>query len=335
MFFLDSINLYISSGKGGDGCTSFFRSLYSSFGKPDGGNGGKGGSVYFLGDKNLNSFYYLNYNLIYKAEDGENGQSNLKTGKNGKDLFIKVPLGTSIYDNERNLFFGEIVFDGEKLLVLEGGKGGYGNFFLRSCDASIFNKMILGASSKIAYFHLELKILADVGLLGLPNVGKSMFINVISNSLSKSADYSFTTLHPFLGVLNFDFLNKIVIADLPGIIHDSSLGRGLGFSFLKHLIKTKLLLHFIDISVVNSIPSLFNDLLIINNELNGYNSKLLNINKWLILTKIDLVDNSVVFSFDRDYLTKLNYNNIFFISSKNKIGLKKLCFNISEFFLLN
>lgn len=330
MFFVDSIDIYVSSGKGGNGCVSFNRSAGGSLGRADGGNGGKGGDVYFFGDRNIKTFNNLKFNLNYKSEDGFNGEPNLRTGKNGEDLYISVPLGTVIYDKERNVFIGEVLKDHDDFLVLKGGRPGYGNFFLKSCDKNIFCKLILGGQAKLAKFHLELKILADVGLLGFPNVGKSLFINRVSNVSSKVGDYSFTTLYPVLGTLKFFNFNKILIADIPGIIEGSCLGVGLGFNFLKHLLKTKLLLHFIDIKNISCKRSLLKELVVLNNELKNYNLDLLNIKKWLIFNKSDLVND--FYFIDKKYLIKFNYYNLFFISSKNDVGLKKLCFNLSEFF---
>lgn len=333
MVFIDSIDIYASSGKGGNGCISFLTYSKSSK-KPDGGNGGVGGNVYFLGDSKLTDFSLLKFNLNYKAFDGENGRSKIRTGKNGKDLYIKVPIGTIIYDIQHSFCFGEILNDGDKIMVLSGGKAGYGNYFLRSCEDRILNKMILGGDSKLLYFHLELKLLSDVGLLGFPNVGKSKFINVVSNSLSKSDYYSFTTLIPFLGVLKFDFFKNIIISDLPGIIHNSHLGKGLGFDFLKHLLKSKLLLHFIDVNSHMSYDSVFSEISLINNELKLYNEKLFFLKKWLVFNKIDLRTKLDFFLYKKDIISEFNYDNIFFISSKEGYGLKKLCYNINEFFIL-
>lgn len=328
MFFIDSIDLYISSGKGGNGCISFSKN--GGHNKANGGNGGRGGDVYFVGDKNVITFNNLKFNLNYKACDGLNGEPNFRTGKSGNDLLIYVPLGTFIYDNERNIFIVEILKDKDKFLILKGGRPGFGNFFLKSCDKNIFDKLVLGGSSKLTKVHLELKLLADVGLLGFPNVGKSLFINNVSNVFSKVEDYSFTTLHPVLGTLKFFDFNKILIADIPGVIEGSSLGVGLGFNFLKHLLKTKLLLHFVDIYNIKSKKDLLREIIVLNNELKTYNLDLINIKKWLIINKIDLVLDS--YKIDKRFLLKFNYSNIFYISSKDKIGLKKLCFNISILF---
>lgn len=334
MFFVDFINLYVSSGNGGNGAISFLNTVSGLFKKPDGGNGGKGGDVYFVGDKNLKTFSKLKYNINYKAENGFNGKGNCKTGKNGNDLKIKVPLGTAVYDVERNLFFGEILNDGEALLVLKGGRPGYGNFFLKSCEQSIFNKLIIGGRSKIMHFHLELKLLSDVSLLGFPNVGKSSFINNVSNVFSAVANYPFTTLFPIIGIVRLKYFDDLVFADLPGIIKNSCLGAGLGFNFLKHLLKTRLLLHIIDVDTIYSRNSFLRSLLIINNELKRYNINLFKVEKWLIFNKLDLVDKFDFNFLSKNILLKLNYTNLFFISSKNRIGLKKLCFNINEFFSL-
>ncbi len=334
MFFVDFIDLYLSSGRGGNGAVSFLSTVSGVSKKPDGGNGGRGGDIYFVGDRNLKTFSKLKYNVNYKAEDGANGRGNCKTGKNGSDLKVKVPLGTIIYDVERNLFFGEVLSDGEELLVLRGGRAGYGNFFLRSCDQLIFNKLVIGGCSKVIHVHLELKLLSDVSLLGFPNAGKSSLITNISNVFSAVSDYPFTTLQPIIGAVRLKYFNDLVFADLPGIIKNSCLGAGLGFNFLKHLTKTRLLLHVVDLSILHSKISFFRNLLVINNELKRYNIDLFKIEKWLVFNKIDLVDDLNFEFLNKNVLLKFNYTNLFFISSKYKIGLKKLCFNINEFFSL-
>lgn len=331
MSFIDEINIYVSSGKGGGGAVSFSRNKCSRFNIPDGGNGGKGGNVYFLGDENYTTFYHLKFKLNYKAEDGLNGKSNRKTGRNGRDLIIKVPIGTSIYDCERNILLGEIFRQGDKLLVVSGGNPGYGNFFFKQSNL-FYNRIKMGGYAILKYLHLELNLLADVGLLGFPNVGKSLFVNNISNIFSKVGNYSFTTLKPKIGLLK-NYINKnIVIADIPGLVNFSSQGIGLGFKFLKHLSKTTLLLHFIDLSIIKNKKELLKSIFIINMELMNFDTKVLLKEKWLILNKNDLILNFNLFFFSKKLLKKFDYKFIFSISSKNKNSLKKLSFNIGEYF---
>ena len=324
MKFIDEINIYVASGKGGDGLFSF-----SNIKTPDGGNGGKGGDIYLIGNKNNLTFSHLKFKSIYKAENGFSGSGNNKTGKNGKDLYITVPLGTLIYDYELNLLLGTILKHDDKLLIVKGGTPGLGNYYLKNKYLES-NKFKIGAKSVLKFLHLELNILANVGLLGYSNVGKSSFINKISNVISKTGNYNFTTLVPILGVLKNYTKYKIVIADMPGITYLASQGRGLGLNFLKHISRTQLLLHFIDLVSMHNKFSLFKRILIINNELNSAypESK----KKWLILSKIDLYKNVYFFSFIKKLKIKYNYNLIFITSSKDKTGFKKLSFNIGEYF---
>ncbi len=331
MSFIDEINIYVSSGKGGNGLVSFSKKKFSRFAVPDGGNGGNGGNVYFLGDKNYTTFFHLRFRSNYKAEDGFNGKSNGKTGKNGCNLFIKVPLGTLIYDCERGILLGEVIKHGDKILIVSGGISGYGNFFLKQ-SSQLYNKIRAGGNARLKYLHLELKLLANVGLLGLPNVGKSLFVNSVSDVFSKVGDYNFTTLKPKLGLLK-DYVNKnIIIADIPGLIRFSSKGMGLGFNFLKHLSKTVLLLHFIDLSIIKTKKDILRDIIIINRELKQFDSNFLHKEKWLILNKNDLIIKFDLYLFSKSLLKKFNYRFVFSISSKKKYSLKKLSFNIGEYF---
>ncbi|HFL8824423.1 MAG TPA: Obg family GTPase CgtA [Candidatus Azoamicus sp. OHIO1] len=331
MRFLDEIDLYVSSGKGGNGCLSFTRDSLSSFKKPDGGNGGKGGNVYLVGNKNLSTFYYLKFKNNYKAEDGHSGGRFKKTGRNGNDLFIDVPLGTTIIDNETDDFIGEILVHKQTVTVALGGGSGCGSFIFRS-DVSRMNKCVsLGKSAVLKYLHLELKILSDVGLLGFPNVGKSSFLNCVSAAKSMVADYEFTTIHPVLGVIDGYRAGNIVIADIPGIIENASVGVGLGIRFLKHLVKTKLLLHVVDISKATDFDALKNEIYVVLNELRSFDIDLYNKEKWLIFNKVDLLDNLKLRFLFNEFIMDFGYMNLFFISCKNGIGIRKLCFNVSEY----
>lgn len=332
MGFVDEIDIYVSSGKGGDGLFSFSSSKFSSYKVPNGGNGGSGGNAYFIGDENCFTFYKLKFRSNYKAEDGHSGQSNCKTGRRGKDLYIHVPLGTKVYDKERKIFLGEILCHNEKLSVACGGKAGYGNFFLRSYK-NASESLKPGGKLELKYLHLELNLLSNVGLLGFPNVGKSSCINSMSNTVSDVGNYSFTTLKPILGVLNGSFKKKIVVADIPGIIEFSSKGLGLGFKFLKHLSKTGLLLHIVDVSSIKTIDCFLREIFIINRELQAFDKIFFDKEKWLVFNKIDLVKKFNIKFFMKDFLKKFNYKLFFLVSSKKQIGLKKLCFNINQYFL--
>lgn len=331
MSFLDEIDLYVSSGKGGNGCLSFIKNNSMHLGTPDGGNGGKGGNVYLLGNRNVFNFYYLRFKKNYKANDGCSGGRSRKAGKNGKDLYIDVPLGTVVFDNESNSFLGEVLSHGQSILVAVGGNPGYGSFVFR-CNLHKINKSIsIGQCSVLRYLHLELKILSDVGLLGVPNAGKSSFLNCISGSKSKVANYEFTTLFPILGVIDKYKDFYISVADMPGIIEKASLGFGLGTTFLKHLLKTRLLLHIVDVSKFFSIKDLITELSVVINELKSFDDAFCFKEIWLILNKIDLVDSLNFELSDFNLIYKLNYKRVFFVSCKKKIGISKLCFNIGEY----
>lgn len=325
MKFVDEINFYVSSGKSGNGSSSF-----SIKNKPDGGNGGRGGNVYLVCDFSVKSFCHLNFMHVYKAGDGFNGQKNRKTGKNGNNLFIKVPEGTLVFDSERNIILGELLNNNDLLLVVSSGNPGYGNFYFRKYTDSIKN-FRFGSKSNLKCLYLQLNLLADIGLLGFPNVGKSSFICNASNSLSKISDYKFTTLYPILGILKL-FLKNLILADIPGIILNSSNGTGLGFTFLKHLLKTQLLLNFFDLSFIYYRYSFYKFFFIINNELNKFNLKFLFIRKWVILNKNDLINDLYFSYFFYNFIKKNRYYFIFFISSKKKYSLKKLVFNINRYF---
>ncbi|HIH2762393.1 MAG TPA: GTPase [Candidatus Azoamicus sp.] len=236
MTFFDEINIYVASGKGGNGLFSFSKNKNAKYKTSDGGNGGNGGHVYIKGNKNYLTLYKLKFKNKYKAEDGISGKKNNKTGKNGKNLEINVPIGTIIYDKERKLYIGEIKKHDEKIIVAKGGRSGYGNSNLKNITNSK-NNLKLGGESEIKLLHLELFLTTDVGLLGLPNVGKSSLINKITNSFYKTANYNFTTLEPNIAILKFFSKNRISITDIPGIIKFASKGKGLGPKFFKTFIK--------------------------------------------------------------------------------------------------
>lgn len=325
MKFSDEINIYISSGKGGNGLFSF-----SDKKKPDGGNGGNGGDVYLICDKNVLTFQHLNYMFNYKAENGFNGGKKNKTGKNGKNLIIKVPKGTTIYDCEKNFFLGKLEEHGEKLKIANGGKFGYGNFFLKN-NYKKFNKFKIGGNQVIKFIHLELNLVADIGLLGIPNTGKSSFINLTTKITSKIGEYKFTTTNPILACLKKIKNKNITIADMPGIISMSSDGKGLGFNFLKHFFKTKLLLYFNDISNIKNKFSFIKNFYIAKSEILKFDKLFVKKKIWIILTKNDITKNKFLINlkyFKKKFL-------IFNLSSKKSIGIKKLIFNINEYFNKN
>ncbi len=330
MTFFDEINIYVSSGQGGNGLFSFSKNKNAKHKTSDGGNGGNGGNIYIKGNKNYLTLYKLKFKNKYKAEDGAPGRKNNKSGKAGKNLDIHVPIGTVIYDKERKVYIGEIKTHGEKILVAKGGRSGYGNSNLKNID-ELKNNLKLGGESEIRFLHLELFLITDIGLLGLPNVGKSSLINKITNSCYKTGNYDFTTLQPNIAILKFFSKNRISVTDIPGIIRFASKGKGLGLTFLKHLSKNKLLLNIIEIKNNNTMTEI-KQIIIIKNELKKFDEQLLKKEKWLILNKIDLILKIDITNIKEKLGKKIHFNNIFFTSTKKNIGIKKLCFNINEFF---
>lgn len=326
MSFIDEIDFYISSGRGGNGAVSFLKKYNKLI--PDGGNGGDGGNVYIKGNKNCQTLNKIKAWKTYNAENGYNGQKSKKNGKNGKHLYINVPLGTTIFDNERKNLIGEILKENDVILIAKGGKGGIGNAYFKNNILEIIN---IGSKTEIKSIHLELYLLADIGLFGYPNSGKSSLINNLTNAKSKVHNYKFTTLKPVLGELKY-YNKKIIIADIPGIIQHANKGKGLGIKFLKHLSKTKLLLNIIDITNTINIKK---DLIILNKELKKFNKNLYYKEKWLILNKIDLLNFNSINNKILILLKLLNYKKIFLTSQKNYNGIKKLIFNLKEYFLKN
>lgn len=324
MTFIDEIDIYVSSGNGGNGSISFSHTKNNK--KYDGGNGGNGGNVYIIGNKNDLTLNKIKFKIKYKAEDGFNGENNSKKGKNGKNLYITVPIGTIIYDNERKIYLGEILKHNENILIAKGGNAGIGNKIFKK---NIQKNINVGKSGEIKFLHLKLHLLADIGLFGYPNTGKSLFLNTCTHAKSKVENYIFTTINPNLGAILYYKKKNIILADIPGIIKKASLGIGLGFNFLKHLLKTKLLLHIYDATQIKTNFNFFKHVIILNNELKKFDNILYKKEKWLVINKIDLIKTLKYIP----CIKKYNYTNIFFISLKKKIGIKKILFNIIEYYI--
>ena len=288
MKFLDQAKITIKAGDGGNGCCSFRREKFIEFGGPNGGDGGDGGSIIFNTVNGLNTLIDFRFTKHFKAERGQNGQSNNKTGASGKDLFLKVPVGTQIYAEDKKTLLFDLIKEGEKIKLATGGKGGLGNTRFKSSTNQAPRKTTKGKAGEEFEIWLELKIIADVGLVGFPNAGKSSFLSSVSRAKPKVADYPFTTLNPNLGVANIDE-KEIVIADIPGLIEGAHKGTGLGDKFLKHIERCKSIIHLIDINEDN----LFKRYQIIRNELKKYSSDLAKKKEFVVLNKIDLVDNEL------------------------------------------
>jgi GTP-binding protein len=288
MKFVDEAVIKVEAGHGGSGCMSFRREKFIPRGGPDGGDGGDGGSVYLVADNDLNTLIDFRYTRHYKAENGQGGMGGNCTGKGGDNLYIKVPVGTVVYDNATETLIGDLKQDGETLLVAQGGFHGLGNTRYKSSINRAPRQTSKGTQGEARELRLEMRVLADVGLLGLPNAGKSTLIRAVSSAKPKVADYPFTTMHPELGVVRVGPYKSFVMADIPGLIAGASEGAGLGHRFLKHLSRVVVLLHVIDIAPLDERSPLESAVEILN-ELEAYNPDLLKKPRWLVLNKIDIL----------------------------------------------
>ena len=288
MIFLDEAAIHVRAGRGGNGCVAFRREKFVPRGGPSGGDGGDGGSVYLVGQTNRNTLYHLRFASLYPAERGRHGEGSNKSGKSGDDLEIPVPLGTVVYDKETDELLGEILADGERLLVAGGGRGGRGNARFATATNQAPRRADPGQEGDERHLRLELKLLADVGVIGLPNAGKSTLISVVSAARPKIADYPFTTLVPQLGVVAEGPLTEpFVIADLPGLIAGAAQGAGLGIQFLRHVERCRVLLHLVDLS--NPEGSAAADLETVERELGAFNAELMERPRLIVGSKIDSV----------------------------------------------
>lgn len=318
--FLDEVKLKLIAGKGGDGSTSFRREKYVPMGGPDGGCGGHGGNIVFVAEKGLKTLIDLKYHKIIKADKGENGKGKNMTGKDALDVIIKVPLGTTIYDDDTNLIIADLTVDKEQVIVAEGGRGGKGNKAFATHDKPAPSFSELGEPGEIRYIRCELKLLADVGLVGMPSVGKSSILSSVSNSNPKIASYHFTTLNPNLGVVKLKDESTFVLADLPGLIKGASQGVGLGITFLKHASRTKILAHVIDMGSSEG-RNPIDDYETIRQEIVSYNDNLAHKKEIIIANKMDLpLAKENLLKFKKRYPDKV----IFEISALNHDGLEDL-----------
>ncbi|WP_185853169.1 GTPase ObgE [Blattabacterium cuenoti] len=314
--FVDFIKIYCKSGDGGSGCIHFYRDKHIARGGPDGGTGGKGGNILIQGNSHLHTFFHLKYNKHWIAKSGSPGKVNNITGSNGKDLLIEVPIGTVVKDEKKNIIT-EITRNCEKKILFEGGKGGKGNYFFKnSINQSPYHAQP-GIKTKGYWIFLELKILADVGLIGFPNTGKSTLLSMITRAKPKIGDFSFTTKVPHLGVVKMNF-DSFLVADIPGIIENASEGKGLGHHFLRHAERNSVLLFLISSETKNKRQ----EYLILLNELNKFNSNFLNKKRLLAISKSDLIDDKKKDKIREIFLTLKE--DIIFISSFTKEGLIEL-----------
>ena len=318
MKFLDQVKIYVKAGNGGDGSPSFRREKFIEYGGPDGGDGGKGGSVILKSEKNLNTLIDFRYQQHHKAERGENGMGQNRTGKSGEDLILKVPLGTQVFEEDNKTLIYDFTKPNEEFVAASGGKGGLGNTRFKSSTNRSPRKFTKGISGEEFIIWLQLKTIADIGIIGLPNAGKSSLLASITNANPKIANYQFTTLNPNLGVASYDD-TEITIADIPGLIQGAHEGTGLGIQFLKHIERCKTLLHLIDITN-NNLQAAYNQ---VKNELKNYSPDLLKKKELIVLNKIDLIDEESVKEIIDNFSKKIN-GEILTLSTFKKDSVKKI-----------
>lgn len=335
MKFVDETTILVVAGDGGNGCVSFRREKYIPRGGPDGGDGGDGGDVYLIADENLNTLIDYRFEKSFRAERGQNGQSRDCTGKRGKDIEVKVPVGTRVIDQGTGETLGDMTRHGQKLMVGKGGWHGLGNTRFKSSVNRSPRQKTMGTPGEKRDLQLELMLLADVGMLGLPNAGKSTFIRAVSAAKPKVADYPFTTLVPSLGVVRMDSEQSFVVADIPGLIEGAADGAGLGIRFLKHLERCRVLLHLIDIDPIDESDPVENARIILG-ELEKYSEKLFNKPRWLVFNKIDLISEEEAQSRAKAVAEALGWEDKYYlISAASRTGVNELCWDVMSFINAN
>ncbi len=331
MKFFDEAFIVVSGGNGGDGCISFRREKYITKGGPDGGDGGDGGDVWILADENINTLIFYRFKKNFFAEQGENGKKRNCTGKCGKDLFLRVPVGTRVINKDTQEIIGDMIIPNQRLIVARGGKHGLGNYRFKSSINRTPRYKTNGTPGEIRNIKLELMLLADVGMVGLPNAGKSTLVRLISSAKPKVADYPFTTITPCLGVVSSEKNRDFVIADIPGIIKGAANGMGLGINFLKHLERCRILLHLIDLVPIDGTDPVDNANIIFN-ELKSYSNNLYTKPLWLVFNKIDLLSENEARSRAKTIVSSLNWTlKYYLISALNYININDLCEDIKLF----
>jgi GTP-binding protein len=333
MKFVDEAEIHVHAGNGGNGCASFRREKFIPFGGPDGGDGGAGGSVFLVADENLNTLVDFRHQRIYRAGRGENGMSRQMHGKAGDDLTIRVPVGTVIINIDTDEIIGDLTEHGQRLKVAQGGDGGLGNIHFKSSTNRAPRKATSGFPGDSRELRLELKLLADVGLLGFPNAGKSTFIRAVSAATPRVADYPFTTLHPNLGVVRIDTDQSFVVADIPGLIEGAADGAGLGIQFLKHVARTSLLLHLVDMAPLDGETDPVEQVKTIEAELKQFDSALLKRPRWLVMNKADLLPEDERQKRAKEIVKRLKWKGPWFlISAIGREGTWPICLEAQKFF---
>ena len=332
MKFIDEANVRVEAGNGGNGVMGFRREKYIPFGGPDGGDGGDGGSVFLEASSEINTLVDFRFQKAYRAEHGKKGAGACCTGKGGDDLIVHVPLGTIVTDNDTSEIIGDLIQEGPRIKVAQGGFHGLGNTRFKSSTNRAPRKCTPGSPGEHRILHLELKLLADVGLLGMPNAGKSTLIRSMSSARPKVADYPFTTLEPNLGVVSVEEHRSFVMADIPGLIEGAAEGAGLGIQFLKHLSRTGLLLHMVDMAPFEGGNSPAEDVRKLQQELEKFSDELAERERWLVLNKLDLIPEDEVETRCQEVIDDLDWQGpVFKISAMQKQGTKQIMHAIMEY----
>jgi GTPase len=331
MKFVDEARIEVVAGDGGDGSSSMRREKFIPKGGPNGGDGGRGGSVIAVADENINTLIDFRYTKVHKAQSGEHGRGSDQYGSAGVDKMLRVPIGTQVFDEDTEVLLGDLTEHNQEMILAKGGNGGWGNIHFKTSINRAPRTKYPGLPGEQKNIRLELKLLADIGLLGMPNAGKSTFITAVSNAKPKIADYPFTTLHPNLGVVRVAEEKSFVIADIPGLIEGAAEGAGLGVQFLKHLQRTRLLLHIVDMSPFDSTRDPVAEAKAIVKELKKYSAELHDKPRWLVLNKMDMVEADDRASVVKEFIKRYKYKGKFFeVSALTGEGTRELCFAIWE-----
>ena len=331
MKFVDEVTIDISAGNGGNGCASFRREKFIPFGGPDGGDGGRGGHIFAQADRNLNTLVDFRYTRRHEARNGEAGRGSDQYGAAADDVVLRMPVGTIITDIETGEVIAELMQHGEQIMIAKGGDGGFGNIHFKTSTNRAPRKKTPGWPGEQKTVKLELRVLADVGLLGMPNAGKSTLIAAVSNARPKIADYPFTTLHPNLGVVRVGPEKSFVIADIPGLIEGASEGAGLGHRFLRHLQRTRILLHIVDLAPFDEAVDPVAEAKAIVKELKKYDEALHSKERWLVLNKLDMVPQDERAARVKDFLKRYRWKGpVFEISALTREGCEDLIYKIYE-----
>jgi GTPase len=331
MKFIDEAKIEVIAGDGGNGVASFCREKFRPFGGPDGGDGGKGGSIWAVADRNINTLVDYRFSKLHKAKNGENGRGSDCYGKGADDIMLRMPVGTLIIDQNDGEIVADLTEHGQQVLLAKGGEGGWGNIHFKTSTNRAPRQKTEGKEGERRELRLELKVLADIGLLGMPNAGKSTFISAVSNARPKIADYPFTTLHPNLGMVRVSHEKSFVIADIPGLIEGAAEGAGLGIQFLRHLQRTRLLLHIVDLAPFDNVDPVKEAKAIVK-ELQKYDESLYDKPRWLVLNKLDMVPEGERKKRVKDFVKKFGWKGpAYEISALTRDGCEELVQDIYNY----